>query len=103
MGMDTKRLTAEEKTKFLRLISSEENEEYWSEIYNIFEEFLIKLIPYSFTDLGFYSERNWRKLNEEDRTVSDQFYDARFDIQKLVLNYLETTCSGWFPDIEFDL
>jgi hypothetical protein len=63
---------------------------------------LVKLIPYSFTELGFYQEENWRKLDAKDRTVSDQFFDARFVIQELVLNYLETVCRGWFPDIEFE-
>lgn len=84
----------------LKTIKREKNLEYWDEIDGLFWELLIKLAEHSATDMGMFLERNWTRLDEKDRTVSDQFLDARFDIEQMVLNYLEKLNGAWFPNVE---
>ena len=103
MPKNTKyQLTDEYKAKILATMDEDKNLEYWDEIDDLFCELLKKLARYSYTDMGFYLERNWKRLEEHELTVSDSFLDAKFDIKQMVIRYLETVNKGWFPKLPLD-
>ena len=93
------RLTDKQKKKILESMRQEEKDKYWNEINDLFEDFVLKLAEYSYTDIQFLVNVKGEKPGQTRTIVSDSFLDAKFDIKYTVIEYLETVNKAWFPGI----